>query len=213
MLSAFRSGVSVSNTFLMYMLKILVKDMPDDIDVIGTIQMNYVYIATSIDGYIATADGGIDWLHDLPNPDNSDYGYSQFIANIDAMVMGRRTFEKVQTFGEWPYAVKVFVLSSRLTEVPPELAGKIEFLSGSTGEIISTINSRGFNNLYIDGGLVVQSFLAEDLIDELIVTRIPILLGAGIPLFGELVKPLRFTHKSTEVYDNSLVKSHFSRAR
>jgi dihydrofolate reductase len=175
--------------------------------------MNYVYIATSIDGYIATADGGIEWLHELPNPNNSDYGYSEFIANIDAMVMGRHTFEKVQTFGEWPYEVKVFVLSSGLTQVPHELRGKIEFLSGSPAEVISKLNSQGFNNLYIDGGVVVQSFLAEDLIDELIVTRIPIVLGSGIPLFGELVKPLRFGHRSTEVYDHSLVKSHYTRVR
>ena len=107
---------------------------------------------------------------------------------------------------------KVFVLSSVLTEVPDELIGKVEFISGPLKEILSDINSQGFNNLYIDGGRVIQSFLVEDLIDELIVTRIPILLGGGIPLFGALSKPLRFVHRNTEVYDNALVKSHFSRA-
>lgn len=175
--------------------------------------MNYVYIATSIDGYIATNDGDIEWLNEQENPNNSDYGYAEFIQNIDALVMGRHSFEKVRTFGEWSYTKMVFVLSTKLGEVPDDLIGKVEFISGTPNEILSTINSKGFNNLYIDGGLVIQSFLAEDLIDELIVTRIPILLGSGIPLFGELAEPLRFTHKNTEVYDNELVKSHYLRAR
>jgi dihydrofolate reductase len=175
--------------------------------------MNYVYIATSIDGYIATSDGGIEWLHELPNPNNSDYGYSDFIKNIDALLMGRNTFEKVLSFDDWPYDNKVFVLSSTLTEVPSDLIGKVEFISGTPTEILSRVNSNGFTNLYIDGGFVVQSFLAEDLIDELIVTRIPILLGSGIPLFGDLVKSLKFTHNTTEVYDNTLVKSHYTRAK
>jgi len=173
--------------------------------------MNYVYIATSIDGYIATSDGDIGWLHDQPNPSNSDYGYSEFISNIDALVMGRNTFEKVMTFGEWPYSEKVFVLSSTLTDVPADLVEKVEFIAGTPSEVVECINAKGFTNLYIDGGIVVQSFLAADLIDELIVTRIPILLGGGIPLFGELGKPIQLIHKNTEVYDNALVKSHYSR--
>ena len=175
--------------------------------------MNYVYIATSIDGYIATNDGGIEWLHEQPNPTGSDYGYSEFTNNIDALVMGKNTFEKVRTFGEWPYKKKVFVLSSKLTDVPSELLGKIEFISGETNEVLEAINSQGFDNLYIDGGKVVQEFLSNDLIDELIVTRLPILLGKGIPLFGELAEPLRFTHKNTVIYDNALVKSHYVRAK
>jgi dihydrofolate reductase len=175
--------------------------------------MNYVYVAASIDGYIAKSDGDIDWLHEQPNPNNDDYGYSNFIENIDALIMGRHTYEKVRTFGEWHYEKKVFVLSSVLKQVPDELAGKVEFISGSPKEILAHVNSLGFNNLYIDGGKVIQSFLAGDLIDELIITRIPILLGGGLPLFGELDNPLKFTHKSTEVYDNALVKSHFVRAK
>ncbi|NKB70941.1 MAG: dihydrofolate reductase [Candidatus Latescibacteria bacterium] len=175
--------------------------------------MNYVYIAASIDGYIATKDGGIDWLHEQPNPSNSDYGYAEFMKNIDALVMGRNSFEKVLTFGQWPYEKKVFVLSSVLTEVPDELIGKVELLSGPLNDILSAVRSRGFDNLYIDGGVVIQRFLAEDLIDELIVTRIPILLGSGIPLFGSLDTPLRFVHKHTEIYDNALVKSHFVRSK
>jgi len=107
----------------------------------------------------------------------------------------------------------VFVLSSVLKEVPDELAGKVEFISDSPKEILVHVNFLGFKNLYIDGGIIIQSFLAEDLIDELIISRIPILLGGGLPLLGELDNPLKFTHKSTEVYDNALVKSHFVRAK
>lgn len=172
-----------------------------------------MYIAASIDGYIATKDGGIDWLHEQPNPTNDDYGYSEFVGKIDAIVMGRNTFEKVRTFGDWHYEKKVFVLSSTLIKVPDELIGKVEFFSGSLKEALFNINSQGFNELYIDGGVVIQNFLAEDLIDELIITQIPILLGGGIPLFGELSKPLRFVHKNTEIYGNVLVQSHFIRAK
>lgn len=107
----------------------------------------------------------------------------------------------------------MFVLSSTLIKVPDELIGKVEFLSGSLKEALFNINSQGFNELYIDGGVVIQNFLAEDLIDELIITQIPILLGGGIPLFGELSNSLRFVHKNTEIYGNVLVQSHFIRAK
>ena len=171
--------------------------------------MNYIYIATSIDGFIATSDGGIDWLHETPNPNGSDYGYRDFISNIDALLMGRNTYEKVRTFDSWPYDKKVFVASTSLTEVPEDLIGKVEFLSGTPSEMLAEINAKGFQNLYIDGGKLIQSFLALDMIDELIITRIPVLLGAGIPLFGDLPNSIKLTHKDTRVYDNALVKTHY----
>ena len=173
--------------------------------------MNTVYIAASIDGYIATKSGGLDWLHELPNPDNDDYGYAEFMNNIDALVMGRNTFEKVLGFGTWHYDKKVFVVSSSLTEVPVELSGKVELITGSLSAVLSEIKSQGYENLYIDGGMLIQSFLAEDLIDELIITRIPILLGEGIPLFGELSQPLKFIPKETKTYSNALVQSCYRR--
>jgi dihydrofolate reductase len=173
--------------------------------------MNYVYIAASIDGYIATSDDGVDWLHEEPNPDNDDYGYTEFIKTIDALVMGRNTFEKVLTFGEWPYQKKVFVLSTLLTQIPEGLEGKVEILSGSLSDVLSEIEDQGFRNLYIDGGKLIQSFLSEDRIDELIVTRIPVLLGSGIPLFGKLGTPLKFKHIDTVVHSNALVQSRYAR--
>jgi len=172
---------------------------------------NYVYIATSLDGFIATSDGGLDWLEEIPNPEQSDYGYAEFLKSIDAIVMGRNTFEKVITFGQWVYAKPVFILSNSLTKLPEELLGKAEIIRGDLKEIITQLHQKGYKNLYIDGGRVIQSFLQEDLIDEMIITLIPILLGKGFPLFGELEQHLRFRYKATEVYNNNLVKNHYIR--
>jgi dihydrofolate reductase len=173
--------------------------------------MNTVYIATSLDGFIATTEGGLDWLNEFPNPDQDDFGYAEFIAGIDALVMGRKTFEKVLTFGAWSYKKPVFVLSNTLGQLPPGMEGKAEIVSGCLRQLTDRLSERGFKNLYIDGGLVIQSFLAEDLIDELIISRIPILLGDGIPLFGPLRESLEFHHHKTETFGNGIVKSHYTR--
>jgi len=170
---------------------------------------NYVYIAASIDGFIAAKDGGLDWLMEIPNPDNSDYGFNDFIKRIDAIIMGRNTYEKVLTFGEWPYTKKVFVLSSSIKRVSEEMTGKAEIVSGEIPALISDLNRRGFNNFYVDGGKVIQSFLNEDLIDEMIITRVPILLGEGIPLFGKLTRPVKFSEVKTEILNNGLVKNYY----
>ncbi|MAS93991.1 MAG: diacylglycerol kinase [Verrucomicrobiales bacterium] len=174
---------------------------------------NYVYIAASLDGYIATVDGGIDWLEDAPNPSGGDFGFADFICQIDALVMGRGTFEKVLEFDHWPYTHPVFVVSNSLGSVPEHLEGKASIVSGSPSEVVKELAAEGLENLYIDGGKVIQSFLKDDLIDELIVTRFPKLLGSGIPLFGELDGILDFFHVSTEVLENYLVKSHYRRER
>ena len=174
---------------------------------------NYVYIATSLDGFIATEDGGIDWLMDIPNPDKSNYGWAEFISRINAIVMGRISFEKVLTFESWPYEVPVFILSNTLIELPGQVTGKAELISGDAEELTEQLAQRGYHNLYIDGGKTIQSFLKADLIDEMIITKIPILLGSGIPLFGDLDQHLKFEHKKTDIYDNMLVKSHYARIR
>ena len=176
--------------------------------------MNYVYIATSLDGFIATPDGGVDWLDEIPNPDQSDFGYAEFIKHIDAIIMGRNSFEKVLTFGVWPYEKPVFVLSNCLQNVPEELVDSAEILSGHTPRtLVNYLDGRGYHNLYVDGGHTVQTFLADDLIDEMTITRVPILLGEGIPLFGKLATQLKFQHQKTELFNNALVKSTYSRIR
>ena len=174
---------------------------------------NYIYIATSLDGFIATSDGNIDWLHEIPNPEQSDYGYAEFISDIDAIVMGRNTFEKVLTFDEWVYNKPVFILSNSLTKLPEGIIDKAEVISGDIKILINQLNRQGYNNLYIDGGKTIQSFLTEDLIDEMIITRVPILLGSGFPLFDKLNQKLNFKHKKTEIYNDILVKSHYVRDR
>ncbi len=138
---------------------------------------NIVYIAASIDGYIAKKDGGLDWLNEVPNPDGSDFGFGDFMKTIDAIIMGRNTFEIVLSFGEWPYTKPVFVLSNTLQTVPDNLKDKAEVLTGTPNSIIKEMNSRKFFNLYIDGGKTIQEFLKQDLIDEMIITRIPRILG------------------------------------
>lgn len=174
---------------------------------------NYVYIATSLDGFIATPDGGLDWLFEIPNPDQSDYGYSEFMSGIDAIVMGRNTLEKVLTFSDWPYDKPVFLLSNSLTAVPESIADQAEIVKGDIKSLVNQLNRRGYHNLYVDGGKTIQSFLQADLIDEMIITRVPILLGNGLPLFGQLDQSIKFNHKQTEVYNDTLVKSYYVRAR
>jgi len=174
---------------------------------------NYVYIATSLDRFIATSDGSIDWLYEIPNPSQSDYGYAEFMNGIDAIVMGRNTFEKVLSFGEWVYDKPVFILSNSLTELPSDMVGKAKIVNGEIKNIIKQLNLEGYKHLYIDGGKTIQSFLKEDLIDEMIITLIPILLGDGFPLFDKLDKKLKFKHEKTEIYDNTLVKSYYIRDR
>ncbi len=175
---------------------------------------NSVYIATSLDGYIADKDGGLDWLHSIPNPDNLDLGWADFMAGIDALIMGRNTFETVCGFDvPWPYSKPVFVLSNTLTAIPDEYADKAELISGPLPRVVETLNGRGYSNLYVDGGKTVQSFLEADLVDDLIVTQIPILLGGGTPLYGTLAEPLAFEHISTQVHLDALVQTHYRRTR
>jgi dihydrofolate reductase len=175
---------------------------------------NIVYIATSLDGYIADKDGGVDWLQCVPNPDGDDFGFAEFIKAIDAIVMGRTTFESVLAFGiEWPYCKPVFVLSSTMSAVPVNLQDRVSAINGSVTEIVRTLHQKELTNLYIDGGKTVQSFLQADMIDELIVARIPLLLGGGVPLFGPLDEPLRLEHVSTKVHIDAIVKTHYRRKR
>ena len=175
---------------------------------------NTVFIATSLDGYIADKDGRLDWLQSIPNPDNLDMGWKNFIDRIDALVMGRNTFDVVCSFDcAWPYSKPVFVLSNSMRSIPEGYEGKAELIKGSLSVVIETIHQKGHKHLYIDGGVTVQSFLKEDLIDEIIITTIPILLGGGTPLFGELSGQIEFEHVKTEVFLNAIVQNHYRRKK
>lgn len=171
-----------------------------------------VYIAVSLDGFIARRDGSLDWL---PGADGSaegeDYGFGAFMETVDALVMGRRTYEKVLTFGEWPYRVPVVVLSSQPPEGPASQRPGVEWMSCPPGEVIERLSARGAELLYIDGGVTIQRFLDAGLIDRLILTRVPVLIGNGIPLFGPLRKDIPLRHVETRSFATGLVQSVYDR--
>lgn len=173
-----------------------------------------VYIATSTDGFIAREDGDIEWLHNSGHGSvekGEDFGYEEFMSTVDALVMGRNTYEKVLSFeGEWPYGEKpVFVLTTKGVEIPDKISGTVSSISGSPKEIIEKLGDRGYHNLYLDGGITIQKFLQARLVDEMIITKIPILIGSGIPLFGPLSEDINLKHLQTESYNNGFVQSRY----
>lgn len=175
---------------------------------------NSVFIATSLDGYIADKDGGIDWLHAIPNPDGDDMGYVSFMDKVDALVMGRKTFKTVLGFDvDWQYTKPVFVLSNSLNEIPSSHQDKAYLVNGTLESILGQIHDRGHQRLYIDGGTTIQQFLKADLIDEMIITTIPILLGGGASLFGDLSKELHFDLLQSKTFLNQITQRHYQRRR
>ena len=173
---------------------------------------NSVYIATSLDGYIADADNSIVFLDTFPIAEGTDMGYDTFMSNIDALLMGRKTFETVLGFGiEWPYTKPVFVWSHTLTSVPKDLETKVQLVTGYTKEVLQSIHQKGFERLYIDGGQVIQSLLKENLIDEMIITTIPVVLGSGIPLFRETKQMLKFRCTGSKTFDNGLCQQVYEK--
>jgi dihydrofolate reductase len=171
-----------------------------------------VYIGTSLDGFIARTDGDFDWLTQFAD-DEAIHAYEEFMNGIDAIVIGRGTFEKILTFPSWPYKKKAFVLSTSLKQLPDTLRDKATLLSMEPKELLSYLSGMGFSNIYVDGGKVIQGFLKEDLIDDLIISKVPLLIGNGIPLFGFLGADLQFKHIRTEVQSNGLVRSYYKRER
>jgi dihydrofolate reductase len=128
---------------------------------------------------------------------------------VDAIIMGKNTFEKIDSFNVWPYQKPVFVLSNSLKTIPIGFENKVELISGNIKEILSKIHNKGFKNLYIDGGKLIQSFLKYNLIDEMIITTIPTLVGHGIPLFGHLDNYMKFKIINSEFLLNQMVKIHY----
>ena len=165
-----------------------------------------IFIGTSLDGFIARSNGDLDFL---PPGGGEPHGYDEFMATVDALVIGRKTFETVLAFDAWPYAQKpVFVLSSRpLAAAPP--GAVVEHLSGAPGEIVLQLAARGLQHIYVDGGVTIQRFLQAGLIQRLIITRVPVLIGSGIPLFGALQHDVLLTHVATRQYASGLVQSEY----
>ena len=167
-----------------------------------------VFIGVSVDGFIARANGGLDFL---PPGGGEPHGYDEFIAGVDAIVMGRKSFEMVLTLDSWPYGDKrVVVLSSRPVDLSAAIGGAVEQMAGPPAEIVSQLAASGAHHLYVDGGITIQRFLRAGLIQRLIVTRVPVLIGDGIPLFGALPHDLRLRHVMTRHYPSGLVQSEYS---
>jgi dihydrofolate reductase len=189
-----------------------------------------VYIATSLDGFIARPDGGIDWFDDPPPEsgadagkpvqkpdepipgDEEDFGFGDFMDTIDYIIMGRNTFDLVLSFGleHWIYGDKpMVVLTSRPLDIPDPISGTVETMNCSPEKVVELLSGRGAGHLYVDGGETVQQFLRAGLIHRLIITRIPVLIGEGISLFGPLEKDIKVKHVNTSELPGGLTKSEY----
>lgn len=168
----------------------------------------HVFIATSLDGFIARPDGSLDWLLSRDAP-TEDHGYDAFIAGMDCIIMGRGSFDAVRGFPDWPYTLPVLVLSQQLAHqtVPDDLKGKVTFAAHSPQQAMRHLADKGHRNAYVDGGQIVQSFLRAGLIDSLTITTAPVIIGQGRPLFGTLPKDIPLRHKATHSFPSGLVQS------
>ena len=171
-----------------------------------------VFVGVSLDGFIARPNGDLDWLMGEGGSNSAEYGYNEFIAGIDAIVVGRKTFEKVLTFAKWYYGNKrVVVLSRRSLDlsVAKGRGGVVELMAGTPGEIVPKLAASGANRLYVDGGVTIQEFLRAWCIHRLIISRLPVLIGEGIPLFGSLPGDIRLSHIATRTYPGGMVQSEY----
>jgi len=165
-----------------------------------------VFVGTSLDGFIARANGDLDFL---PTGGGEPHGYDEFMATVDALVIGRKTFDTVLTLAPWPYGEKpVFVLSTHaLAPTPP--GAIVERMSGAPADIVAQLAARGIRHIYVDGGITIQRFLHAGLIHRLIITRVPVLIGGGIPLFGAVERDIPLKHVATRHYASGLVQSEY----
>ena len=165
-----------------------------------------VFVGTSVDGFIARPNGDLDFL---PPGGGEPHGYTEFIATVDAIVIGRKTFETVLAMEDWPYAEKrVVILSSRAVDLS-KARGAVEHMGGAPAEIVARLAASGARHLYIDGGITVQGYLRAGLVQRLVITRVPVLIGEGIPLFGSLAHDVRLHHVATRSYASGLVQSEY----
>ncbi|GAA4468985.1 dihydrofolate reductase family protein [Novipirellula rosea] len=172
-----------------------------------------VFIATSLDGFIARPDGNLDWLDEANRtvPAGEDCGYAAFMSSVDVLVMGRKTFEKVRSFGDWPYGdTNVVVMSRTPVAFPADFPKCVTHSSETPADLHRRLSGDGAKHLYIDGGNTVRRFLNAGLIDEITLTVIPVLIGDGIPLFGPLEKDIKLTHLTTKIFDCGFVQTKYA---
>lgn len=167
-----------------------------------------LYIAASVDGFIATPDGGVAWL-DPFNGTGEDYGYAEFLKTVDTLVMGSKTYEQSLTFGAWAYPRKrSVVMTTRALKKPEE--AEVEFYSGKVTSLVQRLKDEGADHVWLVGGAaLVQEFLQEDLVDELMLFEVPIILGEGISLFGDLKKKITMKLLKTRSYKSGITLLHY----
>lgn len=179
-----------------------------------------VYIATSVDGFIARKDGNVDWLHTAGNSkvdmgEHADMGMVDYMASVDCLIMGRKCMEMISNMNltpeQWPYGnTRIIVLSNTLKQAPKNMKDKVEMYSGDLNILVSQLEGEGHKHAYIDGGTTIQAFLNLQLINEMIITRTPVLLGEGIPLFGKTGKDIKLENAQAIAFANDFVQVKYS---
>jgi dihydrofolate reductase len=166
-----------------------------------------VFCGVSVDGFLARPNHSVDFLH---TGEQVPHGFEEFYGSVDVVVIGRKTYEFVVAFGEWSYGKKpVVVLSSRPLDFSWIKGGVVEQMSGEPVELVTKLKTRSFKHAYIDGGVTIQRFLSAGLIDRLVITRVPVLIGEGIPLFGWVPHDISLHHVGTRSYNGGLVQSEY----
>jgi dihydrofolate reductase len=171
-----------------------------------------VFIATSLDGFIARRDGSIDWLNKANGllPEGEDCGFKAFMDSVDTLIMGRKTYDQVLSFGQWPYGeTPVVVLSHNSITIPSDLPDTVSYSSESPRALLERLSAQGVKHVYVDGGSTIQGFLADSLIDDITITRIPVAIGEGILLFAPMGKDIILSHVSTSAYDFGFVQTTY----
>lgn len=170
----------------------------------------HVFIATSLDGFVAREDHRLDWLMQQDTGEG-DHGFAAFMDSVDGLVMGAGTFRTVLGFGEWPYTKPVVAMSRSLTDadIPEHLTGKARISRKDPAALMAELDAAGWARAYVDGGHLVQSFLREGLIEDLIISVMPVLIGSGISLFGPLERDVDLELIRTEPFGAGLLQMHY----
>lgn len=178
-----------------------------------------VFIATSVDSYIARKDGSVDWLHSAGNLEaemgsDADMGFANFMASVDCMIMGRKCMEMISSMNlseeQWPYGDTHIVVLSNTLDTPPEnLKDKVSLYSGDIADLMTGLEAKGFSHAYVDGGTTITEFLNQGLINEMIITKAPVLIGEGIPLFGKLNHSIKLIEASAKSFRNDFIQVHY----
>jgi len=166
-----------------------------------------VFCGVSVDGFLARRDHGLDFLR---TGEQEPHGFDEFYRSVEVVVIGRNTYEVVLSFGKWFYGKKpVVVLSRRPIDFSAVKGGVVEQMSGEPADVVAQLEARGFRHAYIDGGITIQRFLAAGLIDRLVISRVPVLIGTGIPLFGPLQHDIHLRHVASRCFRGGLVQDEY----